>query len=271
MKLFAISDLHVGYSENREALAQMTPHPSDWLILAGDVGETEDHLRFALATLSPKFERLIWVPGNHELYVLPEAEMPRGEAKYRRLCRICQDFDVLTPEDPYEVWTGEGGPHVLAPMFLLYDYSFRPPEVPEEEAVFWAMESGIVCSDERLLDPHPHASRSAWCAARVRETEARLTAAPALPKVLINHYPLREELVRLRKIPRFSIWCGTKQTHDWHLRFHASVVVSGHLHIPRTDHIDGVRFEEVSLGYPRQRPPERHVDTYVRQILPARE
>jgi hypothetical protein len=30
------------------------------------------------------------------------------------------------------------------------------------------------------------------------------------------------------------------------------VAVYGHLHIPRTARYDGVRFEEVSLGYPRE-------------------
>jgi hypothetical protein len=28
--------------------------------------------------------------------------------------------------------------------------------------------------------------------------------------------------------------------------------VYGHLHIPRTERYDGVRFEEVSVGYPRE-------------------
>jgi hypothetical protein len=36
------------------------------------------------------------------------------------------------------------------------------------------------------------------------------------------------------------------------VRFRAEVAVYGHLHIPRTTHYDGVRFEEVSLGYPRE-------------------
>lgn len=269
MKLHAISDLHVGYIENQEALEQISPHPDDWLILGGDLGETEGHLRSALETLTRRFARILWVPGNHELYVPPNRDdRPRGEDKYRRLVDICHEFGALTPEDPYPVWPGEGGPHVLAPLFLLYDYSFRPPEVPEHEAVGWAMESGILCSDERLLDPHPHPTRQAWCAARLAATEARLAAIPDLPTVLINHYPLREELVRLRYIPRFSIWCGTRRTHDWHLRYRARVVVSGHLHIPSTDYIDGVRFEEVSFGYPRQRPPGRPIDAYLRQILP---
>ena len=89
------------------------------------------------------------------------------------------------------------------------------------------------------------------------------------PTVLINHFPLREELVRLWRIPRFSIWCGTRRTHVWHTRFRARVVVSGHLHIPRTDGIDGVRFEEVSFGYPRQRPAGLTLDSCRREILPG--
>ena len=43
--------------------------------------------------------------------------------------------------------------------------------------------------------------------------------------------------------------------------------VYGHLHIPRTTWYDGVRFEEVSVGYPREwrrRKPYR----WMRQILP---
>ena len=52
-------------------------------------------------------------------------------------------------------------------------------------------------------------------------------------------------------IPRFTIWCGTRRTADWHRRFRAAAVVYGHLH-PKLRLLDGVRFHEVSLGYPRQ-------------------
>ncbi|HSN99540.1 MAG TPA: metallophosphoesterase [Candidatus Nanopelagicales bacterium] len=270
MKLLALSDLHVGHPRNREVLAEITPRPDDWLILGGDLGETEDHLRWALDTLGPRFRQLVWVPGNHELYVHPDdARSPRGEARYLRLVEICRAAGVITPEDPYVTWAGEGGPHLIAPLFLLYDYSFRPADVAEEDAVKWAMDSGLLCSDEILLDPRPYPSRKAWCHARVAETEARLEAAEPLSTVLINHFPLREDLVRLRWIPRFSIWCGTRRTHDWHRRFRARVVVTGHLHIPRTDWVDGVRFEEVSFGYPKQRPPYLRADDCLREILPG--
>ena len=105
MKLWAISDLPLGHAVTRRALLELPPHPGDWLILAGDVGETEAHLRFALETLAPRFRQLVWVPGNHDLWT-PERDPAalRGEAKYRRLVAICKSYGVLTPEDPYPRW-----------------------------------------------------------------------------------------------------------------------------------------------------------------------
>jgi len=270
MKLLAISDLHVGFPDNRAAVAAMRPRPDDWLILGGDLGETFDHLRFVLDTLGPRFRRLVWVPGNHELYVDPQAgpAEPRGVERYARYVELCRSQGVLTPEDPYPVWEGEGGPHLIVPMFLLYDYTFRPDDVPVERATDWAAEHGIAAADEIMLDPAPHPDRSAWCHARVDETEARLAAAPDMPKVLINHFPLRQDLVFLPRVPRFSPWCGTRRTTDFHRRHGARVVVQGHLHVRRTVFVDGVRFEEVSFGYPRDRRPGATIDDLVKQILP---
>jgi hypothetical protein len=192
-----------------------------------------------------------------------------GEAKYRALVEICRAHGVITPEDPYIAWPGVSR-CVLAPLFVGYDYSFRPDEVSADDAVEWAAESGIVCQDELLLRPDPHSSRAAWCAARVVETAARLSALPGdCSTVLINHYPLLRSHAHLPLIPRFSIWCGTRATEDWHRRFRARVVVSGHLHWRTTRWCDGVRFEEVSLGYPRQWAAERGLDGYLKEILPG--
>ena len=52
VKLWAISDLHVGYEENRRAVEGLPARPEDWLIIAGDTGESPAHLDFVLSTLS---------------------------------------------------------------------------------------------------------------------------------------------------------------------------------------------------------------------------
>jgi 3',5'-cyclic AMP phosphodiesterase CpdA len=271
MKLYAISDIHLGFALNRHAFAALSHHPDDWLILAGDIGETSEHLEFALRIASQRFAKVLWVPGNHDLWTTPsDPESTRGEEKYRRLVRLCRHYDVLTPEDPFAIWPGLPGPHGIALLFLLYDYSFRPAHVTADRAVSWAMESGVLCADEELLHPDPYPSRQAWCQIRCGAAEEALRrAADQHPLILVNHFPLREERARLPFIPRFSIWCGTKRTEDWHRRFNARVVVSGHLHVPTTSWTDGVRFEEVSLGYPSQRRSRRHIDDYLREILPG--
>jgi 3',5'-cyclic AMP phosphodiesterase CpdA len=273
-RLLAISDLHVSHRINRAALAGVGAHPHDWLIVAGDVGEKPAHLEATLDMLAPKFARLIWTPGNHDLWSTgsPGASglaVSRGQARYEELLGVCRERGVTTPEDPYLEWPGEPGTYVV-PMFLLFDYSFRPRGVSAAGAVRWARESGVVSGDELMLDPVPWPSRAAWCHARCDATAARLDALPARARtVLVNHWPLRYDLARPPRVPRFSIWCGTTRTEDWGERYRARAVVSGHLHLRTTLVRRGVRYEEVSLGYPRDWRRERGLDWYLREILPG--
>lgn len=269
MQLWATSDLHVGYEENRRAVQALPAYPDDWLIIAGDTGETPAHLDFVLRTLRPRFAQLVWSPGNHDLWT-PQNWPPerRGVSHYQRLVALCQQYGVLTPEDPYARWPGDGPSRAIVPAFTLFDYSFRPASVPREAAVAWAAESGVRSADEDLLAPDPFDRCDDWCAERVAATEQRLAALPADVKLIVaDHFPLRRELAVLPRIPRFSIWCGTTKTENWHRRFNIEAVVYGHLHLRSSKVIDGVRFEEVSLGYPKQWNQSRGAAHYLRQII----
>lgn len=269
MRLWAIADLHVGYRENRDAVTALETNGDDWLIVAGDCGESPAHLDFVLRTLTSRFAHVIWTPGNHDLWTpRSTAGAARGVAHYERLVRLCQTYGVLTPEDPYAVWPGDGPRTAIVPTFLLYDYTFRPDHVAAGDAVAWAAETGVRCADEDLLAPDPYPSREAWCHARVEHTAARLSQIPADTRiVLVNHFPLRREHAILPRVPRFSIWCGTRLTEDWHRRYNIAAVIYGHLHIRQSREEDGVRYEEVSLGYPRQWDPPRGINSYLRRIL----
>jgi hypothetical protein len=268
MRLWAISDLHLGAEVNRAGVRALARYPGDWLIVAGDVCESLDLFAEALTWLTQRFDRVIWVPGNHELWLTDRGQGVRSSvAKYDALVGIARGLGVVTPEDPFPVWPPDGT--VLVPLFTLYDYSFRPPEVALGDVVSWAAELRNVAADEQLISAAPYAGMVEWCAARCSATEARLVR--ELPSgvrtVLIGHYPLRQDLVRIPRIPRFTPWCGTTWTEDWHRRFNAAVAISGHLHVRRTDWRDGTRFEEVSLGYPRQWDPAKGVAAYLRPVL----
>jgi 3',5'-cyclic AMP phosphodiesterase CpdA len=274
-RLLALSDLHVAFPQNREIVAGLRPESDgDWLLLAGDVGEMYLEIEWALRTLAGKFATVVWTPGNHELWTRRNDPVSlRGQERYLALVELCRDLGIITPEDPYPVWDGPGntGPVTIAPVFLLYDYTFRPDGAQtKEEGLKLAYEKGIVCTDEALLHPDPYKTIEEWCWARIEATERRLAARdPALPVVFVTHYPLVREPTRVLRYPLFAQWCGTTRTADWHLRFNAAAVVYGHLHIPRVTWYDGVRFEEVSLGYPREWGRRDVKPGVPRQILPA--
>ena len=274
MKLLAVSDLHVAYEENRTITDGLRPESEDdWLIVAGDVGEMSTDIEWALGLLRERFAKVIWVPGNNELWTPKDDPVQlRGVERYDYLVEMCRRLDVVTPEDDYPIWPGEGGPAVIAPLFLLYDYTFRPEGTHnKDEALAKAHEAGVVCTDEYFLFPDPYPSREAWCEARVELTEKRLSALPPeLPTVLINHWPMVREPTRVMYYPEFAQWCGTVLTADWHLRFRSACSVYGHLHIPRTTHYDDVRFEEVSVGYPREWKKWGRSGPWLRQILPVK-
>jgi 3',5'-cyclic AMP phosphodiesterase CpdA len=254
--LLAVSDLHVSYAENRRIADGLRPGSADdWLIVAGDVGEIFAGIEETLRSLRSRFRQVIWAPGNHELWTHPSDPVQlRGEERYRALVAMCREAGVITPEDDYPIWTGESGPVAVIPLFQLYDYSFRVPGADtKEESLRRAYAAGVVCSDEVLLHPDPYPSREDWCWARTRETERRLDALdPELPTVLVSHWPLVRQPTDVLWYPEFAQWCGTELTADWHRRYRAVAAVYGHLHIPRTTEYDGTRFEEVSLGYPRE-------------------
>ena len=269
-RLLATSDVHVSHRANRAALERTAGHPDDWLIIAGDVGEKPEHLRWMLDTFVPRYAKVIWTPGNHDLWCPPGAtDRTRGQARYDELVGICRSAGVLTPEDPFARFP-DAGRTFIVPMFLLFDYSFRPPDVAARDAIAWAKTSGVVSGDEQMLSPEPWPTIEAWCHTRCAWTQARLDELPPGSRtVLVNHWPLRYDLARPPRVPRFSIWCGTTRTEDWAVRYNATAVVSGHLHLRTTMWRHGVRYEEVSLGYPRDWRQDRGFDWYVREILPG--
>ncbi|HEY1687760.1 MAG TPA: metallophosphoesterase [Solirubrobacteraceae bacterium] len=271
-QLLAISDLHITHPDNRRIVAGLQPQSEgDWLILCGDVSESLVDVAWAFNLLAERFATVVWTPGNHELWTTPDDPTRlRGERRYRHLIELARHAGVLTPEDAFAVWEGDGGPLTVAPIFLLYDYSFGTNiATTKAESLALAHEAGVVCSDEFLLHPDPYATREQWCEARIVYTEQRLEAcAGDTPMLLVNHFPLTDHPTRVLLHPELAQWCGTMRSADWHRRFNVAAVVYGHLHIPRTTWHDGVRFEEVSLGYPREWHRRRSDRTLLRRMMP---
>ena len=96
MRLWAISDLHLLHPRNREAFETFPSFPDDWLILAGDIVGGHHRFDWCLNSLKRKFRQIVWVPGNHELWVRPgTAGEPRGVALYDKLVAIARRHGVM--------------------------------------------------------------------------------------------------------------------------------------------------------------------------------
>ncbi|HZK32658.1 MAG TPA: metallophosphoesterase [Corynebacterium sp.] len=243
--LWAVSDLHAAVSANAERIDAIRPDgPTDWLIVAGDVAERTDLVLSELELLRRRFARVIWVPGNHELFSR-RGDRFQGKDKYLELVEGCRDLGVDTPEDPYPVF----GATTVVPLFTLYDYSFRPPELTVEEALAQAHTRQVVMTDEFAIAPF--VDIRSWCWERLAYSVKRLAKVSG-PTILVNHWPLVQEPTLRVRFPEIGLWSGTRHTRDWPVRYAAQAVVYGHLHLPSELRVDGIPHYEVSLGYPRE-------------------
>ncbi|WP_257161748.1 metallophosphoesterase family protein [Corynebacterium cystitidis] len=243
--LWAVSDLHVTFEQNQAVVDKLAPtHPEDWLIVAGDVAEKIPDVVRAMKPLAQRFATVIWVPGNHELFNR-RTDRINGKARYRALVGELRALGVVTPEDPFPVFGGV----TVCPLFTLYDYSFRPLGLSAQQAIARAE---VVLDDEIAIAPYVDVQQ--WCAERVEYSRERLDRVRG-ETVLVNHWPLVVEPTRRLRVPDIALWCGTEATRDWAVKYHARVVVHGHLHIPVETVVDGVPHIEVSLGYPFEKHP----------------
>lgn len=252
--LWAVADLHAAVRGNSARIDAITPRTSkDWLIVAGDVAERTEVVLHVLYTLRSRFDKVIWVPGNHELFSR-SVDKNRGRAKYNELVAGCRDIDVLTPEDPYAVFAGR----TIVPLFTLYDYSYRPAGMTFDQALASAYDKQVVMTDQFAIAPF--VDIRAWCWDRLAYSVKRLSRVQG-PTILINHWPLVSEPINRLKYPQLSLWCGTRHTQSWAPRYNAEAVIYGHLHMPGVIEVDGVPHIEVSLGYPREW--EKYDESYI--------
>lgn len=121
MNIYAVSDLHVDYPENRQWVARLAEscHRDDVLIVAGDVSDQTGLLEETLRTLKSGFKHVCFVPGNHDLWTCDEYDC--SLQKFEALQTLCQRLGVET-----------GVLHLdsvsIIPLHSWYDFSFGEPD-----------------------------------------------------------------------------------------------------------------------------------------------
>ena len=265
MRLFAWSDLHVDYDVNRRLVAGLSDHDyqSDLLLLAGDLSHDEALLCETLEVLRRKFGRVAFVPGNHDLWVSPDA----GEDSLQKLDRLderCRGSGVETL--PFRA-NLNGVELRLVPLLSWYR---EPHEGPDS---LYLPKPG---EDPRLrgwADHHrirwPNFAGHAAAADALPERQQVESTTPAVPTITFSHFLPRVELVfhdwerfhRHRETsgidphPTFN-FTRVAGCHgiDRRLRsLNSRLHVYGHQHRNRDREFEGVRYVSRCLGYPEER------------------
>ena len=238
MRLFATSDLHTDYRENFNWLKELsdTAYRDDALIVAGDISDRLEIVRKTLLFLRAKFRHVLFTPGNHELWVRNEAI--DSIEKLRRVLNLCDELGVITsPLRLDTVW--------VVPLFSWYDGVFHSERHERAARQSWV--------DFHLCKwPEGTAPLSDYF---LRMNEPHLKTYDA-PVVTFSHFIPRSDLLppkeylKLDWLESVSI-CAALDNQIRSLK--SFTHVCGHTHTTVDHVIDGVRYIQNAVRYPRER------------------
>lgn len=228
MRIFAVSDLHADFRENRAALesAGLSGHREDVLIVAGDIADGEAVLRDTLEWLAGRFAEVFFVPGNHELWVRGEGR--DSMEKFHAVLRLCDQVGVRTqPACVGRTW--------IVPLFSWYhpDFDVRGEGV-EAELEAW--------SDRYFCRWPADIGRVDQAFLRMNEPWVREYDAPA---ITFSHFVPRPDLmpsVHSLYFKGLALVAGSMGIEEQIRRIRPRVHVFGHTHIPADTVIEGVRY-----------------------------
>lgn len=239
MRVFALSDIHVDYDVNAKWVRHLSTsdYREDVLILAGDVTHKPSLLAWCLGAFAARFHKLLFVPGNHDLWVMGDAADKTSLQKFGEVADIVEACGASM--QPY---TKNG--LLIVPLFGWYDYSFGQPN--QELMQAWM--------DYRACR-WPEGFDAARVTQYFSELNPRLDSHAASKVITFSHFLPRIDLVPAYVPPRHRILdpvLGSARLDEQLRRFRPDMHVYGHSHINRDVRIDGVRYINNAFGYPQE-------------------
>ena len=238
MRVFATSDLHTDIKENWRLIQHLSDvsYQEDTLIVAGDIADRLDIIKNTLSLLSNKFQHVFYIPGNHELWV--RHDDCDSVEKLHRVLELCDELGVQTrPASVYGLW--------IVPLFSWYDSSFATSDAEmDSELMGWA--DFYFCKW-----PEEIQSVSEFF---LKLNESRLEHRG--PAISFSHFLPRRDLLPAREYLKFKglpYVAGCLSLEDQIRTLKSTIHVFGHSHIGCDLVVDGVRYVQNSLRYPRER------------------
>ena len=238
MRIFAFSDLHTDFAENRRRLQQIssTSYLRDVLLVAGDIADDLKIIDWTLRKLRSQFGQVFYVPGNHELWVR-DGKYDSVE-KFRQVIHMCDEIGIYTRP-------GRAGKTWIVPLFSWYDSDYDiHGEADVSSLEGWAdfyfckWPAGMGAVSEYFLKLNE---------SRIKEYDGSV--------ITLSHFLPRREL--LPAVERLSfkglpLVAGAPALDRQVRALNAVIHIFGHSHIDFDQVIEGIRYVHHAFDYPRE-------------------
>ena len=237
MRVFAVSDLHVDYQQNRRWVSQISQwdYRNDILLCAGDISQNMTYLGQVLESLRARFREVFYVPGNHELWVTDRYHENSLE-RFHRVLDMAIGCGVRV--EPRSV---EG--ISVVPLFAWYDFSFGEPSDHLRQA--WV--------DFRACQWPENFDAPSIARYFLALNQTHLRAYPQ-PVISLSHFVPRRDL-----LPGSEWGCsflrpvlGTEEIEKQIRQIGSTMHVYGHYHVNGRYQRDQVTYINNAFGYPQE-------------------
>ncbi len=238
MRIFALSGIHVDYKENAQWPSKLSAidYLEDVLILAGDVTDNLPLLEHCFESLSPKFKRVLFVPGNHDLWVR-KSNFSTSFDKFEKICEIARKHNICV--DAYHIDSLS-----LVPLLGWYDFSFGQPDEQLNNA--WMDFTACKWPEDLSI---PEVARTF-----VEKNNALLNTCNQTV-ISFSHFLPRIDLMP-SYIPESFRYLnpilGSALIEEQIRELSPQIHVYGHSHVNRQVDIDGIRYVNNAFGYPSE-------------------
>lgn len=245
MRIFALSDLHVDHDVNAQWVRNLSRHDyrDDLLILAGDITHRQSLLGWCFGALAARFRQVLFVPGNHDLWVIDEPPPLDSLQKFDIVAAIAQDNGVFLREFRRD-------DVLVVPLLGWYDYSFG---VPGDELMRLWMDFRA-CRWPPGLEPAQVAEHFTACNA-FAERAVALAGSGVRKIITFSHFLPRIDLLPSyipAKLRFLDPVLGSRRLDQQLRRLGSSLHVYGHSHVNRQIRIDGVNYVNNAFGSPQE-------------------
>jgi len=248
--VYAVSDIHTDMKGNMEQITSWPPRPDDVLLLAGDISNDMNVLRATFEAVRERFGHVFYCPGNHDLWVHKSDGCKDSIEKLHKVEALCSELGIRTKP-------GYVAGIYIVPIISWYHTTFdSDPDVVDES---------LAPVEKSLMDFHFCKWPDGLTALEGSDSVARYMDGlndefpgdrAEGPVISFSHFLPRRDLIPEKRTlfyPPLPKAIGSTFLAERVKRLAPNVHVFGHTHYGWDQELDGVRYVQACLAYPRER------------------